>query len=101
MYRDKSVRLSFIGASDVLHHIVCVKELKYGMTVHVLCLCIAVMLKADTHSRACDKYRKLTKTTENNQNYRKLTEINRNQLKILEEIINRTVLASDRRSEIN
>jgi len=31
MYGDKNVRVSFVGASDVLQHILCVKESKYGM----------------------------------------------------------------------
>ena len=31
MYGYKSVRVSFVGACDVLQHIVCVKESKYGM----------------------------------------------------------------------
>ena len=30
----RNVRASFIGACDVLQHIMCVKELKYGMVDH-------------------------------------------------------------------
>ena len=33
MYTEKSVRVSFVGAGDVLQHIVCAKESKYGMLV--------------------------------------------------------------------
>ena len=34
MNRNKSIRVSFVGACDVLQHIVCVKESKYGMFDH-------------------------------------------------------------------
>ena len=35
MYTHKSVHVSFIGADDVLQHIVRIKESKYGMQVLV------------------------------------------------------------------